>query len=230
MRINVNHNNIADISKLKSIIVKYNWLRNPNFTAYISPIRTVMNKNISCFSLFDLHQIHTFGKLQDGIIGINDYGITRKFKKLLLKKHFFPFKISFCSANRGTYIFDPSGDIYSCWRVIGKTEESIGKYIPELQINEFSYRNWRNRTINNIPKCQNCKYALFCGGGCGGLAYEKSKRHFSPFCDDYDKLFSTLVLQIYLEFLQSKTKEKVLTRSKKFNRKGGVKCQRRYIP
>lgn len=70
---------------------------------------------------------------------------------------------SFCSAHDSGFIVDPYGYIYPCLVSVGKKPLAIGKYYPDVEYFENSIRD---RSIEKIPKCRECRYSLLCGGGC----------------------------------------------------------------
>lgn len=70
---------------------------------------------------------------------------------------------SFCSAHYSGPIVDPYGYIYPCLLSVGKKPLAIGKYYPVVEWFENSIRN---RSIENISECRECRYSLLCGGGC----------------------------------------------------------------
>lgn len=70
---------------------------------------------------------------------------------------------SYCYAHEDGFVVDPYGYIFPCLMTVGKNELAIGKVYPEIDLYDISIRN---RNIDTIPECRECKYSLLCGGGC----------------------------------------------------------------
>lgn len=70
---------------------------------------------------------------------------------------------SFCLAHDYGRIVDPYGYIYPCLLSVGQRPLAIGRYYPAVEYFENSIRN---RNIETIPECRECRYSLLCGGGC----------------------------------------------------------------
>jgi uncharacterized protein len=87
-----------------------------------------------------------------------------------------------CASHVSTLVYDPLGDIYPCYEVVGNNQYTIGEYLPELEFNS-AYDEWRNRTVFTIPECRECSAAFFCGGGCAYAAFKNSGTIFAPYCE-----------------------------------------------
>ncbi|HBQ60770.1 MAG TPA: hypothetical protein DD671_14430, partial [Balneolaceae bacterium] len=53
------------------------------------------------------------------VISCQDFGIRQKIQKALENRGLVEFKATFCSAQTGMMIFDPYGDLYTCWELVG---------------------------------------------------------------------------------------------------------------
>ena len=74
----------------------------------------------------------------------------------------------------------------------------VGRYAEELALDEAELKKWNGRNISSVSSCNKCKYALFCGGGCPAHAILTGGGDaFVPYCDEYPRLFHTLVPEIY---------------------------------
>ena len=79
-----------------------------------------------------------------------------------------------CPACKTEWAFDYTGHIYSCTATVGKDDESLGTFYPEVnQISEL-INIWESRDVVSIPECKECSVQLACGGGCGSVAKNKS--------------------------------------------------------
>ena len=146
----------------------------------------------------DLHQI-----------SCQDFGIKNTIRKVLEGKGLAPFKSVFCSAQTGMMIFDPYGDLYSCWETVGVDQYKVGSYRKEIEIFEDELENWYGKNIGKTPACSKCKYAFFCGGGCQAHALTEGRGYNSSYCDGFPKTFQKVVPKAYDEFLKKKEKTEV---------------------
>jgi len=93
------------------------------------------------------------------------------------------------------FLFDPHGDIYTCTKVTGRADYSIGKFKPYLHLNHDMIQWWKDRTCENIEKCKVCNLAYICGGNCAYEAIEKNKDIHSPCCPPVSELLKTCLEQ-----------------------------------
>ena len=109
-----------------------------------------------------------------------------------------------CSAQYGSYMFDPNGDIYTCLETVGKPEHIIGTYGAETlkwtKVRDF----WFNRNISNSPNCKHCKYALFCGGGCLRQATFGPNGFGASKCTNYASILRDAAKKAYYTYLRNK--------------------------
>jgi uncharacterized protein len=87
-----------------------------------------------------------------------------------------------CPACKSEWAFDYTGRIYSCTATVGKEEEALGTFYPEVTRNEQMISQWASRDVTSIEECRNCSVQLACGGGCGSVAKNKNGSILSPDC------------------------------------------------
>jgi uncharacterized protein len=87
-----------------------------------------------------------------------------------------------CPACKSEWAFDYTGRIYSCTATVGKEEEALGTFYPEVTKNEQLIHQWTSRDVTSIEECRNCPVQLACGGGCGSVAKNKNGSILSPDC------------------------------------------------
>lgn len=134
-------------------------------------------------------------------IGCQDFGIRRKVEQVLQGKGMFSFRSYFCAAQTGMLIFDPYGDLYTCWELVGMDQHKVGKYQDEVVMDEEELAHWYGRNISKTPACSKCKYAFFCGGGCQAHALNEGRGYDSPYCDGYPKTFQKVVPEVFKRHL-----------------------------
>jgi len=101
-----------------------------------------------------------------------------------------------CGASTGRIlIFDPMGDIYPCNNVVGQRQHRVGTCLPMLTWDDAVQARWSARTAGRMTGLTDCKYALFCGGGC---LFDAQVRHGSIAakecdCNEFAGAFANLV-------------------------------------
>jgi len=87
-----------------------------------------------------------------------------------------------CPACKTEWAFDYTGHIYSCTATVGKGDESLGTFYPEISRKEEMIIEWEKRDVTSIPECKNCSVQLACGGGCGSVAKNRTGQICSTDC------------------------------------------------
>lgn len=93
-----------------------------------------------------------------------------------------------------------SGNIYPCNNVVGHPRHAIGRFWPVFEWDEQERKRWHQRSIDNMPECLQCKYALLCGGGCLYGALVDNGNLYAPHCDDFPNTFKALILSYYQQY------------------------------
>ena len=87
-----------------------------------------------------------------------------------------------CPACKTEWAFDYTGQIYSCTATVGKTDESLGSFFPEVSRKDDMIASWENRDVTAIAECFTCSMQLACGGGCGSVAKNRTGNVCSTDC------------------------------------------------
>lgn len=87
-----------------------------------------------------------------------------------------------CPGCKTEWAFDYTGSIYSCTATVGKPDEKLGSFYPEVNLNQTLVEEWEERDVLSIEKCKNCEVQLICGGGCASIAKNQSGTLHSPDC------------------------------------------------
>jgi uncharacterized protein len=222
IRINTDSDTLKRINELLSYFENRGWYNYKNFSAYWALLRVDVTNEKStgpkvcemCNSnqnkpLNQLDFLKHYDKTKakgeiDKHVFCQDYGIYEKLKKIILGKENLFYKSTFCGAQTGNRIFDPFGDIYSCWDVVGRTEHKIGHYIPDFQIYPDAIEKWFYKNISNY-KCVKCKYNLFCGGGCIIKSRRENGKIEPGNCDDFPQIFNYSIKKVYNNLIKDKS-------------------------
>lgn len=209
VRINSDSFTLNKINELLLFFENKGWYGYKHFAANIALLREEVcqfdkEQKESHFNQFDLVKFYYLKKKQ-GIIKNNifcqDYNTYGLLKNLVLGKSHTPYRSHFCGAQYGNIIFDPLGDLYSCWDVVGRSEHKIGRYIPSFQIYNEASEKWFNKNVSDF-KCIKCKYNLFCGGGCIIRSLRKNNKIESGNCNNYPQVFNYMVKVVYDELIK----------------------------
>lgn len=87
-----------------------------------------------------------------------------------------------CPGAKTEWALDFEGGIYSCTATVGKPDEQLGTFYPEVRLDEDAVFEWQDRDILAIPECRECNVRLICGGGCGALAKNRKGDLHGPDC------------------------------------------------
>ena len=109
-----------------------------------------------------------------------------KIRALLEKKGYPRLEPSFCGAQGPMAIFDPFGDIYPCFDVVGMDELCIGSVmVPGGKfLWNFDKAKWHLRTSDNLEPCMRCPYTFACRGGCASRARSAHGTCFVEHCGE----------------------------------------------
>lgn len=182
IRVNVDKNNINNVSKLLDVLNEYGL--QGKVSLYISPVDNKKGSkcNINdCFSNeeFSLEALKFYQKnINSGYVFFN-----------------VPlFKTTGCGAvNSSSYVIDPLGDIYKCWDDIGIATEKIGS-IFEKTINLTSKAlKWLSYDMLENDECCECKFLPVCMGGCPNKPIKGNERKCIPFKYYPEKYLSLLL-------------------------------------
>jgi uncharacterized protein len=103
-----------------------------------------------------------------------------------------------CPACKTEWAFDHAGNIYSCTATVGKSDESLGTFYPEITRKEALIEQWETRDVISIPGCSDCQVSLACGGGCGSVAKNNTGSICSADCRPVKELME-LGFSVYAE-------------------------------
>jgi uncharacterized protein len=213
VRINVDRGNASQVEWLQGFFRDKGWTQNALFRAYCSPVhgRTCGKRGPNDFA--------SHLEMQRAIRDKDDreeareepttfqtdaltYAVQKRILAHLSQKEDLPFwKTAFCGSNMAMYLFDPFGNIYPCWEVIGHPEHRIGVYGPgSLELDARALEQWHHRSVVRISSCRSCPYLFFCGGGCEAFAYRATGRLDQPHCFDFPKHFEKAAVLAYRQW------------------------------
>jgi len=203
VRINVDRKNANHVNWLKDFFQEREWSQSPLFRAYCSPVHG---------SICSKHGEEEPSFFQTDAL---TYAVEKRILAHLSHKEDLPFwRTAFCGSNMAMYLFDPFGDIYPCWEVIGHPEHRIGLYGPGLlELDPQAIQKWHHRSVVRIRTCRSCPYLFFCGGGCEAFAYRATGKLNQPHCFEFPRHFQKAALNAYRVWNAGQNDRASLTRS-----------------
>ena len=87
-----------------------------------------------------------------------------------------------CPAAKREWAFAPDGGLYGCTATVGNPRYRLGRFHPDLVLDDAAIAPWRARSTATIPACAACVAAPICGGGCGALADAEGNGIGGPDC------------------------------------------------
>ena len=95
-----------------------------------------------------------------------------------------------CPGCKTEWAFDLNGGIFSCTATVGKPDERLGSFYPEVSLDGEAVEEWESRDITEIDECGECAVRLACGGGCASVAKNRTGRLHAPDCRPVKELLS----------------------------------------
>ena len=207
VRLNIDRNNIGQLPALAQVFVDHGWDERPRFRAYATVLVATNDKTDrrTTFSSWELDQ--ELAQLQAdypvmAVIEPKDSDIRRRARSVFGGAHA-SMQTTFCSAHSGMYVIDRFGDMYACWERTGNSKTRIGRINEDssVEVNEPFASMWRGRSVTSNPVCRQCRYALYCGGGCAVHAEGRKGTIDANYCDGYAFRFRAMVAEAYSEYL-----------------------------
>lgn len=199
LRMNLDSKNLDTLPQMIDFYREKGFYNNPNISIHFSP---VFQKSCGTYEFSiprkDVYKAvvsQTAKQREISQISFDLQGI-KMFETIFQKGGIESPRFWYCDANLGMFIYDPFGDIYVCTEHIGQESTRAGQYYPKLSWND-SCKRWRERTVFTIPECRKCKYAPFCGGGCGFEALKHYSTLSKPICSNFPNIFNLVIPHLY---------------------------------
>ena len=208
IRMNIDKLNIECLPELADDITSRGWDKYENFGAYAAPIHKANDKTDAKTTMTSWALDKALTKMREDIPNMKVIMRPDDSLKDMVSGIFdrtsisMPsFKSSFCGAHTKMYLFDAFGDIYACWERTGDSKIRTGYITPEggFSLNELN-KKWRSRTVTTNSVCKQCRYALYCGGGCAVQVIGHRDGFYENYCDGFSARFRSVVAEAFLEY------------------------------
>ena len=201
LRMVVDKENIANLSDLAQFAIDKGWTKSRHFKTQIGRNYELHHCQVSQDKLFDRISLYEsiFEITRNHPHILEFYKPAYSVSKFLAENGELPEPLfDSCPACKTEWAFDYTGNIYSCTATVGKKEESLGTFYPEITLKDKIIEQWESRDVTSIPECKECSVQLACGGGCGSVARNRNGVVCSPDCRPVQKLLE-LGFNAYLD-------------------------------
>jgi len=185
LRMVADSQNINNLPELARFAIDRGWTQNPLFKTQIGrnyELHHCQTTPESLFSRVSLYErIYELVKAHPYIVEF--YKPAYSVAKFLSENGELPDPLfDSCPACKTEWAMDYTGSIYSCTATVGKSDELLGTFYPEIKLDRNKVDEWQSRDVTSIEKCRGCSLQLACGGGCGSVAKNASGLICSPDC------------------------------------------------
>jgi uncharacterized protein len=201
LRMVIDKENMANLPEFSRFAIDRGWTTSPYFKTQIGRnyelhhCQSTPDKLFSRVSLYET--LYELIKQHPHIVEF--YKPAYSISKFLSENGSLPDPLfDSCPACKTEWAFDYTGQIYSCTATVGKADESLGTFYPEISRKEDLINEWEKRDVTSISECRDCSLQLACGGGCGSVAKNRTGAICSTDCRPVKELLE-LGFASYLE-------------------------------
>ena len=173
LRMVIDRENIEDLSGLAQFAIDKNWTSSPYFKTQLGRnyelhhCQSAVDKLYTRISMYE--KLYELTKDHPHILEF--YKPAYSISKFLAENGSMPDPLfDSCPACKTEWAFDYTGKIYPCTATVGKSDEELGTFYPEVTLKKDLVDSWEVRDVTSIPECKECSMQLACGGGCGSVA------------------------------------------------------------
>lgn len=201
LRVNAGWESLGSVPDLVAEFDRYGWLGHGLFAAYCAPIRGEGGQgesaNLQRAVIRLVREVNAVYRPRFGrdVLAVAGGALRRKVAHLLGERLLAALTPAYCGAHLNMFVLAADGGVYTCWEAIGVPGGRVGRFWPELELDEDRLGRWLERHGLSIPACQTCRYVFFCSGGCGIRALQRGDGFDSAFCDGFAELFRCHVEQ-----------------------------------
>jgi len=185
LRVVIDKENIDNLPHLAKYIIAKGWINHPLFKTQLGrnyELHYCQNGNNNLFSRIEMYKaLYHLIKKYPEILEFHKPAFS--ISKYLFENGKLPDPLfDSCPGCKTEWAFDYTGGIYSCTATVGKNDELLGTFYPEIKLNNEKIEEWEQRDVLSIEKCKDCSVQLACGGGCASIAKNTCGNLLSPDC------------------------------------------------
>ena len=173
LRMVIDKENVENLTELAQFAIDKQWTQSPLFKTQIGRnyelhhCQSTVDRLFSRISLYE--KLYALTEKHPHILEF--YKPAYSISKFLAENGSLPDPLfDSCPACKTEWAFDYTGHIYPCTATVGKEDESLGTFYPEITLAKDLVEAWESRDVISIPECKECSVQLACGGGCGSVA------------------------------------------------------------
>ena len=185
LRMVVDKENITDLPAFATFAIDKGWTKSPYFKSQIGRNYELHHCQSSPDKLFDRVSLYEsiYELIRQHPHILEFYKPAYSVSKFLSENGELPEPLfDACPACKTEWAFDYTGHIFPCTATVGKADESLGTFYPEVTRKGDLITEWEMRDVTAIQDCKDCSVQLACGGGCGAVAKNNSGKICSTDC------------------------------------------------
>ena len=201
LRMVIDRDNIDNLPDLAKFAIIKGWTKSSHFKTQIGRNYELHHCQSSKDKLFDRVSLYEslYELIKNSPHILEFYKPAYSVSKFLAENGELPEPLfDSCPACKTEWAFDYTGRIYSCTATVGKSDESLGTFYPDVSLKQEIVEQWVSRDVTSIPECRECSVQLACGGGCGSVAKNRTGKICSADCRPARELME-LGFSAYLE-------------------------------
>lgn len=200
LRTVVDRENIQLLPELARYAEKQGWTKYDSFITQLGrnyELHFCQESNFKLLSRLEMYEI-LYEIIKENPQFLNYHKPAYSVSRFLFENGEMPEPLfNSCPACKTEWAFDYTGSIYSCTATVGKQDEKLGTFYPEIYEDENKIEDWQDRDVRSIDKCRTCKVQLLCGGGCGSVAKNQYGTIHSPDCRPAAELLELGIAQYF---------------------------------
>jgi uncharacterized protein len=185
LRMVVDKENLSDLPELARFAIDKGWTGHPLFKTQIGRNYELHHCQASPDKLYSRIALYEtiYALISEHPHILEFYKPAYSISKFLAENGALPDPLfDGCPACKTEWAFDYTGHIFPCTATVGKADESLGTFYPEISRLDQLIGEWENRDVTTIDGCADCNLQLACGGGCGSVAKNRTGSVCSTDC------------------------------------------------
>jgi uncharacterized protein len=185
LRVVLDRDNMNSLPELASFAIKRGWTSHPLFKTQLGrnyELHYCQSQQSRLYSRFEMY-LDLFNLIGQHPDILSFHKPAFSVSRFLFENDELPDPLfDSCPGCKTEWAFDYTGRIYSCTATVGKPEEELGTFWPNITLNKKQVELWQQRDVLSIDACNSCNLRLVCGGGCASVAYNRDKHLHAPDC------------------------------------------------
>ena len=173
----IDKENIDDLPEMAQFAIDKGWTKNELFKTQLGRNYELHHCQVTSEKLFSRISLYEtiYQQVKQHPHILEFYKPAYSISKFLFENGSLPDPLfDACPACKTEWAFDYTGHIFSCTATVGKADESLGTFYPDVSRKDEMIAVWENRDVTAISECFTCSMQLACGGGCGSVAKNRT--------------------------------------------------------